>query len=127
MVCNYGITLQGYDLDIRHIPEKRNPADSLSRKSIKDALIRKGSVHDANEAYVRQLRIPEEVTETDIQEALNRICDKISISDQSPRSVIGIKNQFKTQFQFKTKPRSVSKDKNKRIKQFFQYLPRGCN
>ena len=50
-----------------------NPAVCLSRQSTKDALVRKGSVHDANKAYVWQLRIPEEATETDIQEALNRI------------------------------------------------------
>ena len=119
--------LHGYNLDIRHIPGKRNPADSLSGQSIKDALVRKGSVHDANETYVRQLKIPEEATETDIQEALNRILDKISISDQTPRSVIGIKNQFQTPFQFKTRPRSVSKDENKSIKQFYQYFRRGYN
>ena len=35
--------------------------------------MRKGSVHDANEAYVRQLRVPEDATEEEIQEALTRI------------------------------------------------------
>ena len=114
-------------MDTRHITGKRNPADSLSRQSIKDALVLKGSVHDANEAYVRHLGIPEEARETNIQEALNRIFQQISISDQSPRAMIGIRNQFKIQFQFKTRPRSVSKDKNKSIKQFYQYFPRGCN
>ena len=49
--------VQGYNLEIRHIPRKKNPTDSLSRQSAKDALVRKGSVHDANEAYVRQLRV----------------------------------------------------------------------
>ena len=49
--------LQVYNVEIRHIPWKRNPADSLSRQSITDALVRKGSGHDTNEAYVKQLRV----------------------------------------------------------------------
>ena len=119
--------LQDYNLNIRHIPGKRNPTDSLSRQSIKYILVRKGPVHDASGAYVRQLRIPEEATVTDIQEALNRIFDKINISNQGPGSVIGIKHEFKTQLQFNTRPTSMFKDKNKSIKQFYQCFPRGCS
>ena len=44
--------LQGYNVDIRQIPGKKNPADSLSRQLISDALVRKESVKDANEEYV---------------------------------------------------------------------------
>ena len=36
--------LQGYNVEIRHIPGKKNPADSLSCQLISDALVRKGSV-----------------------------------------------------------------------------------
>ena len=36
--------MQGYDLDIRHIPGKKNPADSLSRQLRQDALGRKSQV-----------------------------------------------------------------------------------
>ena len=36
--------LQGYNVDIRHIPGKKNPAESLSRQLVSDALVRKGSV-----------------------------------------------------------------------------------
>ena len=50
--------LQGYNVEIRHIPGKRNPADSLSRQLISDALVRKGSVKDANSEYVQKLRVP---------------------------------------------------------------------
>ena len=39
--------LQGYDVDIRHIPGKKNPADSLSRQLVSDALVRKSSVTSA--------------------------------------------------------------------------------
>ena len=120
--------LQGYNLDIRHIPGKRNPTDSLSRQSIEDALVRKGSVHDANEAYVRQLRIPEEATETDIQEALNRIFrqnqlirSESKISDRNQKSV-----QDSISVQDKTNV-SVQGQEHKSIKQFYQYFPRGCS
>ena len=54
--------LQGYDLDIRHIPGKKNPADSLSRQLVTDALVRKSSVTDANAEYVQKLRVPKNAT-----------------------------------------------------------------
>ena len=46
--------LQGYNVDIRHIPGKKNPADSLSRQLVSDALVRKGSVKDVNAEYVHK-------------------------------------------------------------------------
>ena len=54
--------LQGYNVDIRHIPGKKNPADSLSRQLITDALVRKSSVTDTNAEYVQRLRVPENAT-----------------------------------------------------------------
>ena len=65
--------LQSYNIDIQHIPGKHNPADSLSRQSVTDALVKKSSVHDANEAYVQQLRVPEDATDQQIQEALTKL------------------------------------------------------
>ncbi|MCV6575657.1 MAG: RNase H-like domain-containing protein, partial [Cohaesibacter sp.] len=65
--------LQGYDVDIRHIPGKKNPADSLSRQLITDALVRKSSVTDANAEYVQRLRVPEDATNEQIQDALYRL------------------------------------------------------
>ena len=38
--------LQGYNVDIRNIPGKKNLADSLSRQLIVDALVKKGSIKD---------------------------------------------------------------------------------
>ena len=65
--------LQGYHVYIQHIPGKRNPADSLSRQSVEDALVKKSSVHDANAAYVQKLRVPEDASNDQIQAALNRL------------------------------------------------------
>ena len=58
---------------IRHIPGKKNPADSLSRQLIPDALVRKGSVKDANSEYVQRLRVSPEASDTDIQSALHHL------------------------------------------------------
>ena len=48
---------------------KKNPADSLSRQLIADALVRKGSVKDANAEYVQNLRISTTATDKEIQNA----------------------------------------------------------
>ena len=65
--------LQGYNLEIRHIPGKRNPADTLSRQDKKDALGRKTAVHDANADLVRELRVPSDADDQAIQEALIKL------------------------------------------------------
>ena len=57
-------------MEIRHIPGKNNPADSLSLQLISDALVRKGSVKDANEEYAMQLRVPDAATDDQIQSPL---------------------------------------------------------
>ena len=65
--------LQGYDVDIRHIPGKKNPADSLSRQLVSDALVRKSSVADANASYVQKLRVAENATDDEIRAALHQL------------------------------------------------------
>ena len=65
--------MQGYNLEIRHILGKRNPAYTLSRQDKKDALGRKTAVHDANADLVKELRIPSDVDDNAIQEALMKL------------------------------------------------------
>ena len=65
--------LQGYNLEIRHIPGKKNPADSLSRQLVADALVRKRSVKDANAEYVQRLRVTESASDQEIQDALHQL------------------------------------------------------
>ena len=65
--------LQGYNLEIRHIPGKRNPADTLSRQDKKDALGRKTAVHDANADLVKELRVPSDADDKAIQDALRKL------------------------------------------------------
>ena len=84
--------MQGYNLEIRHIPGKRNPADTLSRQDRKDALGRKTAVHDANADLVRELRVPPNASDEAIQKALlqlfNTQVQVQSVSESKPsRSV----------------------------------------
>ncbi|MCV6622656.1 MAG: hypothetical protein OIF51_12995, partial [Cellvibrionaceae bacterium] len=60
-------------MDIRHIPGKKNPADSLSRQHVADALVRKTSVTDANASYVQKLRVAKDATDDEVQAALHEL------------------------------------------------------
>ena len=50
--------MQEYDLDIRHIPGKKIPVDSLSRQLREDALGRKSQVCKEHEQWINELRVP---------------------------------------------------------------------
>ena len=54
-----------------------------------DALVRKGSVHDANEEYVRKLRVPDNATDQQIQEALQRIFRNDQVQDELAKTQSG--------------------------------------
>ena len=60
-------------MDIRHIPGKKNPADSLNCQLVSDALVRKSSVTDANASYVQKLRVAENATDNEIRAALHQL------------------------------------------------------
>ena len=72
-VWRWLLILQGYNLEIRHIPGKKNPVDSLSRQRVSDALVRKGSVKDANSEYVQRLRVSPDASDSRIQTALHQL------------------------------------------------------
>ena len=74
--------MQGYNLEIRHIPGKRNPADTLSRQDKRDALGRKTAMHDANTDLVKELRVPSHADDMAIQEALMKLFNA-QVRDQS--------------------------------------------
>ena len=65
--------MQGYNLEIHHIPGKRNLADTVSRQDKKDALGRKTAVHDANADLVRELRVPSDADDSTIQDVLMKL------------------------------------------------------
>ena len=83
--------MQGYNLEIRHILGKRNPADTLSRQDKKDTLGRKTAVHDANADLVRELRVPSNADDSAIQEALMRLFNaqvQEQVRDQSESGAV---------------------------------------
>ena len=65
--------MQGYDLEIVHIPGKINPADHLSRQLLSDAAERKGLVRKDQKNFVRNLRVPADATDDEIQNAIQRV------------------------------------------------------
>ena len=52
---------------------EENPADSLSRQLVSDALVRKVSVKDANAEYVQKLRVSNVATDQEIQTVLHKL------------------------------------------------------
>ena len=86
--------LQGYNLEIRHIPGKRNPGDTLCRQDKKDALGRKTTIHDANADLVKELRVPSDADDNAIQDALRKLfnaqtrdqTDTVAVEDQAIRA-----------------------------------------
>ena len=79
--------LQGYNVEIRYIPGKINPADSFSHQLVSDALVHKGSVKDANAEYVQKLRVSNVATDQEIQTALHKLFQSSpqGISVQGPQ------------------------------------------
>lgn len=65
--------LQGYNLDMRHIPGKKNPADSLSRQHLEEACKQRQEVKEEESELVNVLRIKPHATNDDIQNALTKI------------------------------------------------------
>ena len=101
--------IQGYDLDIQHIPGKVNPADHLSRQLLKDAAERKGLVTEENQKFVEQLRIPHDATDVEIQDALCKIFERerhnkteregqnlTQRSDVSPDQILSLDRQYQS-------------------------------
>ena len=81
--------------------------DSLSRQLISDALVRKGSVKDANEEYVMWFRVAADATDEDIQSALYQLSNQ---SVQGPQSNFKTMNedQAPSQDSFEVKPSVIA-------------------
>ena len=77
--------LQGYNVEIRHIPSEKNAADSLTRQMISNALVRKYPVKDVNGEYVMWLRVTADATDKEIQSALHQLFNSNIQSGQVPQ------------------------------------------
>ena len=67
--------LQGYDCDICHIPGKSNPADFLSRRSIRDVR-NMVDVRAEEESLVKRLQLGEDTSADEIQRRLDKIFER---------------------------------------------------
>ena len=65
--------LQGYDLEIRHIPGRINPADALTRQIRGVDTEYSGEVKKQDEEWVQQMRVPSNATDEDIQKRLRQL------------------------------------------------------
>ena len=100
-------------MDIRHIPGKKNPVDSLSSQLVSDTLVRKGSVKDANAGYVQKLRISDSATDQEIQDALHQLFKSSPqghqiLSFKSPQGSIKLMNEDTSPKGTETRPTVVA-------------------
>ena len=65
--------LQGYDIEIRHIPGKVNPADTLTRKAWAGDAGEVAKVKDVDRELVDMIRVAESASDEDIQMKLQEL------------------------------------------------------
>ena len=65
--------LQGYDLEIRHIPGRVNPADTLTRQSWVDDRGQAERVRELDRTMVEKMRVPGTASDQDIQQRLREL------------------------------------------------------
>ena len=68
--------LQGYDIEIRHIPRKVNPTDALTRQIKGNDIKYAGQVKRQDQDWVKTIRVPSSVTDEDIQMKLRQLTVK---------------------------------------------------
>ena len=63
--------LQGYEIEIRHIPGKVNPADAITRQVKGDDVEYAGKVKQEDEDWFANIRVPKEANDQDIPKRLD--------------------------------------------------------
>ena len=74
--------LQGYDLEIRHIPGKVNPADTLTRQAWLGDAEYVSRVKDADQEMVDMIKVKESASDLDIQRKLNELYSTEELRDK---------------------------------------------
>ena len=82
--------LQGYDIEIRHIPGKVNPADAITRQVKGDDLEYAGKVKQMDEDWVSHIRVPMEANDEDIQKRLNQLYSTKELQEKK----VSVQNQL---------------------------------
>ena len=68
-----GEYLQGYDMEIRHIPDKINPANTIIRQVKSEDQIYSGEVKELDNELVDVIWIPAEASDADFQKKLDQL------------------------------------------------------
>lgn len=65
--------LQGYNLEIQHIPGKINTANHLSRQLKNETAHQKGQVNTENREFVEQIQVLQDTSDDQIIDALSKV------------------------------------------------------
>ena len=79
--------LHGYNIEIKHIPGKINPADALTRQIQIQDVEYANEVKREDQDWVQNLRISPDADDTIIQQKLNDLYSKASLQDQKQRAM----------------------------------------
>ena len=74
--------LQGYDIEIRHIPGKVNPADALTQQIKGDDIEYAGQVKRQDQDWVETIRVSSSATDEDIQMKLRQLYSKTELREK---------------------------------------------
>ena len=74
--------LQGYDMEIHHIPGKVNPADTIIRQVKVDYAEYTGQVKKLDQELVDMIRIPSNATDEDVQRKLDQFYNKEGMNEK---------------------------------------------
>ena len=79
--------LQGYDVEIRHIPGKVNPADALTRQLHGEDAEYAGQVKKQDQDWLQSVQVPQTATDQQIQQRLNELYQGQDVQDQRERAI----------------------------------------
>ena len=74
--------LQGYNMEIRHIPGKINPTDTITRQVRSEDQVYAGEVKQMDNELVDAIRIPVNASDADVQRKLNQLYSKDGTRDK---------------------------------------------
>ena len=80
--------LQGYDIEIQHIPGQRNPADALIRRHAQSDQRQSDAVKAEDSKLVKMLQVPEDASDADIQRVLDQVYNRPRQDQDSVTSAV---------------------------------------
>ena len=88
--------LQGYDIEIRHIPGKVNPADTLTRQAWVGDSGEVAKVKDVDRELVDMIRVAESASDQDIQAKLRELYSREEDGEKIKRAQDSILSEIST-------------------------------